>query len=390
MRVNLNSLGTFNRIGSTGAQRASDALASLTSAETAVASTSINFTPVEHVDSILDGEETRVAIGFEGALEGRALLVFDSHTAAYVLEHLQGAGPEADPAYLREVANIMTSSFIDGWAADLDETIDISPPSPLGADQPLVPPGQDINGSSFIFRSTIDIVGTEHALQFFLVPEPESFVETLQTGTYPDDGLGVDIDELTTFLGLTVAGAETVSEQLEMMTGLDTEVIVSHLNFVPIENVPRTIDSGAYQGTVFQFDGPMDGLLAVLFEESTADSLVSAMVPGDDAGQGMRQGAIEELGNITASGFIDGWANALGTTIDHSVPDFVDDMGRAVLESIAAHLGQTRDFAYVFDVVITADEPMECRVFAFPDERGLTEVISGLDADLDVNAVERL
>ena len=104
----------------------------------------------------------------------------------------------------------------------------------------------------------------------------------------------------------------------------------------------------------------------------------------------MQQGAIEELGNITASGFIDGWANALGTTIDHSVPDFVDDMGRALLQSIAARLGQTQDFAYVFDVRITADEPMECRVFAFPDEQGLQEVISSLDTDIDVTDVSRL
>lgn len=390
MRVDLKSLGTFNRIGSAGAKRAASALSSLTGEDTFVDGTTINFSPVEHAETELSEKDTRVAIEFEGALDGRALLVFDSRSADYVLSNLEGAGPDPDPAYLEEVANIMTSSFVDGWAENLSETIDISTPSPLGVDQPLVPEGQDIDGSSFVFSSTIAVEGTDHHCRFLLVPEPTSFVETLREGTEVNRDTVVDIDELTTFLRLTAAGAETVSEQLEMMTGIETDVTVSHLNFVPIEAVPDAIDQGTYEGTVFQFEGEMDGYLAVLFDRSTAASIAGAMLPGAADDPSMRQNALEELGNITASGFIDGWANALETTIDHSVPDFVDDMGRALLESIAAQLAQSQDFAYVFDVVITADSPMECRVFAFPEEQGLQAMISSLDADLDVADVERL
>lgn len=388
MRVDLQSLGTFNRIGSAGAEQAAAALTSLTGTETFVEQSTINFTPVEQADSVLDEDETHVMIEFDGALDGRALLVFDRESADYVLENLQGAGSDPDRTYLHEVANIMTSSFVDGWAEDLPDTIDISTPTALD-DATLVPEGEALDGSSFLFTSHIGIDG-DHRCRFFLVPEPTSFVTQLREVHSADTELDVQIDELTTFLRLTAAGAGTVSDQLEMMTGLETEVTVSHLNFVPIEEVPNTIDTDTYTGTVFQFEGPMDGFLSVLFDRSTADSVVSAMVPGDDVDTEMQQGALEELGNITASGFIDGWANALDTTIDHSVPDFVEDMGRALLESIAARLGQSQDFAYVFDVVITADEPMECRVFAFPDERGLQEVISSLDTDLDVTDVERI
>ncbi len=389
MRVDLKSLGTFNRIGSAGAERAAEALASLTGGETFVERTAINFTPVEHVDAVLDGEETQVAIEFGGALEGRALLVFEEESGEYVLGNLQGAGSDPDPAYLHEVANILTSSFIDGWAEHLHGTIDISTPGALDPDQPLVPPGQALDGSSFLFTSTIGMEGG-HECRFFLVPEPRSFVETLREGSRAGTPLDVDIDELTAFLRLTAAGAGTVSEQLGMLTGIDAEVSVSHLNFVPVEKVPNAIDAGTYTGTIFRFEGPMEGFLVVLFDESTADSVAEAMMPGAADDPARQRGAIEELGNITASGFIDGWANALGTTIDHSVPDFVDDMGRAVLESIAAELGQQQEFAYVFDVVITADEPMSCRIFAFPDETGLGDVITSLDADLDVSSVERL
>lgn len=390
MRVDLDSLGTFNRIGSAGAARAADALTSLTGVATTIERTTINFTPVEHAESVLGADETRVQIEFEGALDGRALLVFDRPSAKYVLENLDGAGPEPDPSYLHEVANIMTSSFVDGWAEDLGETIDISTPSSMDEDQPLVPEGQAIDGSSFLFTSSIELDGGDHGCRFFLVPEPTGFLAGLRETRDLDEDLAVEVDELTTFLRLTAAGAATVSDQLETMTGLETEVTVSHLNFVPIEVVPSVIDSDTYRGTVFKFEGPMDGFLAVLFDSATADSVVSAMVPGEGADPVMQRAALEELGNITASGFIDGWANALGTTIDHSVPDFVDDMGRALLESIAARLGQSQDFASVFDVVITADEPMECRVFAFPEDRGLQAVISSLDTDIDVSDVERI
>lgn len=387
MQVDLKSLGTFNRIGKAGATRAADALATLTETDTAVETTVINFGPVEHVGGPLGDADTRVAIEFDGAIDGRALLVFDESCAEYVLEHLSGAG-EPDRTYLNEVANIMTSSFIDGWAANLDDTVDIAPPTALDDDQPLVPDGRDVNGSSFVFKSTISI-GQTSACDFYLVPAPTSFIETLREDTRAGEELAVDIDELTAFLQLTAAGAETVADQLATMTGVETEVTVSHLNFVPVESVPATIDDGTYTGTVFQFEGPMDGYLAILFDSASASEMASSMLPGASDDEMVRS-AIEELGNITASGFIDGWANALGTTIDHSVPDFVDDMGSALLESIAARLGQTQEYAYVFDVVVTASEPMACRVFAFPEEDGLRDVIASLGADIDVEDVERI
>lgn len=390
MRVDLKSLGTFSRIGQRGASRAAGALASLVDRSTFVEETSVNFAPVEHVESGLATHDTRVSITFEGALEGRALLAFESASAEFVLANLDGVGPDPDPAYIQEVANIATSSFVDGWAADLTDTIDISTPTALSANQPLVPGGQDIDGSSFVFSATIGFEGEPLDCEFLLVPEPASFVEALREGTGTRSPAAVGIDELTAFLRLTAAGAETVSEQLEMLTGLETAVVVSHLNVVPIEDVPDAIGSDSFQGTVFGLDGPVDGFLAVLFEEAAADSIAAAMVPGGDDDPAMRRGALEELGNITASGFIDGWANALDTTIGHSTPEFVEDMGRALLQSIAARLGRTQEFAYVFDVVITAGSPMECRVFVFPEEQGLQTMISTLDTDIDVTDVERL
>ncbi|AKH97847.1 chemotaxis protein CheC [Halanaeroarchaeum sulfurireducens] len=388
MRINLASLETFNRIGTAGADRAAEGLSTLTGLETFVETTKINFAPVDSLPSLVGAEETAVAIDFEGGLDGNAILVFDDETADHVLGHLAGAGDDPDPAYLNEVANIMTSSFVDGWAEHLEETIDISPPTPASD-----PPGraEPVDGEefTFVFQSDIEICGTPGGCRFYLLPEPTSFLETLGATWDESSETDVNVGELSTFIRLTAAGAETVATNLGAMTGIETDVSVSHLDFVPVEDLPGVVDVDEHVGTVFQFSGALDGYLAVLFEDAAADTIADALTPGD-SGDDYRQSAIEEVGNITASGFIDGWANALDTTIDHSVPDFVDDMGRAVLESIAVELGLTQEFAYMFDVVITAQEPMTCRMFAIPEADSFRSLVTRLDEDLDVSSVERV
>jgi chemotaxis protein CheC len=389
MRVDLASLERFNRVGTDGAVEAADALATLTAAETDVQTTKINFAPVASLSALFEPVETAVAIEFDGGLEGRALLVFDAASAEYVRSNLVGVDTEPDPASLEEVANIMTSSFVDGWAAHVPETIDISTPTPV-EDRPDPAPDDADEPFRFVFQSDIAFADADHACRFYLVPEQESFLGALRESGDGTRDAAVSLGELTTFIRLTAAGAETVATNLAAMTGIETDVAVSHLDFVPVEDLPTRVGVEAHAGTVFQLTGTMDGYLAVLFGSSGADAVAEALVPGDAPADAMRQSAIEEIGNVTASGFVDGWANALGTTIDHTVPEFVDDMGRAVLESLAAELGRSQSFAYVFDVEITSEEPLNCRMFAIPEADSFRSLVGRLDEDLDVSSVERV
>ncbi|MFB6112545.1 MAG: chemotaxis protein CheC [Halodesulfurarchaeum sp.] len=389
MHVSLSSLGTFNRIGSAGAREAATALTTLTGLDTFVETTKIHFSHRSDAEPLLSDGERRVAISFDGALEGRAMLRFDSTCADLVLSNLEGAGPDPDAAYLDEVANIVTSHFIDGWAQTMDGTIDISTPVPLGDPSRIVPTDATDEETMFIFNSVIE-VSTGHYCEFYLLPDTRTLLETLEEQATTGEEMAVGLEELNALLHLTVAGSEMVADSLEAMTGMETDVRVSQLDFVPIENVSNALGPEQYLGTVFELEGPMEGYLAVLFEETAAQEAVESMVPDATGDEALRQSALEELGNVTASGFVDGWANALGTTIDHSVPDVVDDMGRALLESIAVRLGQSQDFAYVFDVTVSAGEPFSSRVFAFPEEPGFRNVLASLDGDIDVTSVERL
>jgi len=103
--------------------------------------------------------------------------------------------------------------------------------------------------------------------------------------------------------------------------------------------------------------------------------------PDDEFGQ-MGQSAIKELGNIMASGFLDGWANVLETTIDHSTPEYIHDMGAAVIDPVVIQLGENQEFAFVFDTrVQAADREFDCNIYAIPDESDLEQAINDLPMD---------
>jgi chemotaxis protein CheC len=80
------------------------------------------------------------------------------------------------------------------------------------------------------------------------------------------------------------------------------------------------------------------------------------------------------------SSFIDGWANVLEATIDISTPQFVNDMGSAVAESVVARLGQRQSNAVLFDATLRADDrEFDCEIYALPDEAELRSVLAELE-----------
>jgi len=127
------------------------------------------------------------------------------------------------------------------------------------------------------------------------------------------------------------------------------------------------------------------GYLVVLFDEQSAKTVASSMMPGggsDEDGIGtMTEGAIKELGNIMTSGFIDGWANVLGTSIEHTPPNFVHDMGSAIMSPVVGKLGKQQDYAFVIDSTIEIDGHQgRCDIYALPNERELARALSALPA----------
>jgi chemotaxis protein CheY-P-specific phosphatase CheC len=79
------------------------------------------------------------------------------------------------------------------------------------------------------------------------------------------------------------------------------------------------------------------------------------------------------------SGLIDGWANVLETSISHSPPEFVHDIGAATVSPLVAALSRRQDYGFVVDATIrTRSVEARCDVYVLPDERELVAVLRRL------------
>ncbi len=394
MKLDVNVLGTFYRMAREGAGLAAGRLTHMTDVETRVGVTKLNFMRGREMRRDFDDgtEKVGIRVKLTGVIEGYSVVVFERENAIRMVQTLLSdvetdEFDEMTKSATTEVGHIMNSGFIDGWADVLQAVIDVSTPEfvegtssePFFGDIEEAPDDDDL---ALLFQSQIETVGTEVGFSHYLFPKRESMSRLLEQLRSSE---GIDYDKLDGFDRMAERGAEEIAKTATTLTGIDTSVEIRRLNFVSLEAIPKQVPEEKLVGTAFEFDGLPSGYLLFLFDEESAHEIVDAMVPMtvDEDGFGeMGTSAIKELGNIMASGFLDGWANVLDTTIDHSTPEFVHDMGAAAVDPVIIQLGENQDFAFVFDTVIMADgREFNCDVYAIPDEDDLERALNNLDVD---------
>jgi chemotaxis protein CheY-P-specific phosphatase CheC len=391
MRVDIQSLGTYNRLAQEGAEHAATSLTQMTGIETTVDVTNVTLMSSEDVEDVFGGTSfVGVQIGLDGGLSGETVLAFDRESAASIVDVLVPGATEAGNPFdgmgrsgIEEIGNIMMGGFVDGWADYLSTSVDMTPPSYVDcAGTEVLPEGALERAEEehvFVFESQMTAVDERIDAYIYMLPAYGAFADMLAASDDHDDA--IPMDKLTVFDEMTRQGAERAADNVSSMTGIRSDVDVSRLSFVPIEDVPNTARDEVYVGVVTEFTGTPGGYLAILFDEPSARTIVDATVPVevDDPLGDMGESAIQELGNIMTSGFIDGWANVLRTSIDHTPPELVHDFGRAILSPIAGRLGQSQEYAFLLDsTVVTPDGAFNCELYAIPDERKLKEALDDL------------
>ncbi|SEV97285.1 chemotaxis protein CheC [Natrinema salifodinae] len=405
MKLDVNALGTFYEMAREGAGLAAGRLTHMMGVETQVGVTKLNFMRGREIQRDFENstEKVGVRVKLTGAIEGYSVVVFERENAFQIVETLLAeAGPDADidtdvsdpdefdamtESAATEVGHIMNSGFIDGWADVLEAVIDVSTPElvegqsadPFFGEIDEAPADDDL---ALLFQSRIETVGTEVGFSHYLFPKRESMAKLLERLRASE---GIAYDKLDGFDRMAERGAEEVAETATTLTGIDTSVEIRRLNFVSLEAIPEQVANEKLVGVAFEFDGMPSGYLLFLFDEESAHEVVDAMVPMEVEEDGfgeMGTSAIKELGNIMASGFLDGWANVLDTTIDHSTPEFIHDIGAAAVDPVIIQLGENQDFAFVFDTVVVADgREFDCEVYTIPDESDLERALNNLDVD---------
>jgi two-component system chemotaxis sensor kinase CheA/chemotaxis protein CheC len=123
----------------------------------------------------------------------------------------------------------------------------------------------------------------------------------------------------------------------------------------------------------------------VLFDEVSAENVAEALMPSEPDGEGLTEqhkAAIEELGNIMTSGFVDGWANVLQTSVDHTPPRLVHDIGQAIVDPLAAQVGQHQEHSFIIESEMRTDEiEFSSEIHALPNEQELRQALDDLEVD---------
>lgn len=202
--------------------------------------------------------------------------------------------------------------------------------------------------------------------------------------------LKVDVRKLDLFNKISKEGGRQVADSLSQMTGLETGIKLSKLNFLHIDDVKTHLGDEKQVGIHVELTESPYGYVLFLLDPAESKKLAQLMLPGGgkDAGGGftdMERSAMQEIGNIMTSGYIDGWANVLDTTINMSTPTFTYGPSYKIIEKMGGWPDQ--ETVFVLDSEITAaGTDIELTVYTFPQMRALVDLVSSIDIDTDIAA----
>lgn len=148
------------------------------------------------------------------------------------------------------------------------------------------------------------------------------------------------------------AGLAQADRVLEAMTGIVFRTTSLSIQELGLEEVPAVAgDSTHIRVAVYtQLSGDHPGHACFLFEPATAQYLADRMVgPGEPPA--LRESALSELCNVAGSAVLNAVSDAEDMALIPSPPLMVQDMGGAVLQSVAAALA-TRARVTVVQVVM--------------------------------------
>ncbi len=194
MRVDLNKLNELNRMAKKGATNVAHNLTQMLGIDVEMSVTRIEFVSLPDIpETIGDQEVVGVYLTFNGTPSGYLLALFPTSSAKKVVslllegieENESDSFSDMDISAISEVGNIITSSFIDGWADFLKTEINISTPQTvhdIGSaviDPLLIQVAQDYD-NAFLFNSLIHTKNNDISCELFVIPEITRLMEAVE------------------------------------------------------------------------------------------------------------------------------------------------------------------------------------------------------------------
>lgn len=194
MRVDIKKLNELNQMAKEGASNVAENLSQMLGIDVEMSVTRIEFINLQDIpETIGDHEVVGVYLTFDGTPSGYLLALFPTNSAKNVASLLlEGIGEnnssdfsDMDISAIGEVGNIITSSFIDGWADFLKTEISISTPQTvhdMGSaviDPLLIQVAQEYD-NAFLFNSLIHTKNNDISCELFVIPEITKLMEAVE------------------------------------------------------------------------------------------------------------------------------------------------------------------------------------------------------------------
>ncbi|RZV08086.1 chemotaxis protein CheC [Natrinema hispanicum] len=193
----------------------------------------------------------------------------------------------------------------------------------------------------------------------------------------------VDIRKLSFINEMAKVGTNGVADNMSKLTGEDAQMEVTKTNFIDVDDIESQLDGGKRVGVRVRLLDEPHGHILILFPEASAKKITAIMLRdvvddmGDVSGK-MARSAVEEMGNMMASGFIDGWADVLGRAIDIAAPQLVYAPAGDIVTRTASLGGD--DLALFFDSDLAVPSyQIEAEIYAFPDLEEFVEMVNDID-----------
>jgi chemotaxis protein CheC len=201
--------------------------------------------------------------------------------------------------------------------------------------------------------------------------------------------LEVDVRKLEIFNRVSKEGSKRVAESLSQMSGLDAEIEVAKINVLHMDDVKTHLGDDNAVGIHVELTESPYGYVLFLLDPADSKRLAQSMIPGESGSAGgfsdMERSAMQEIGNIMTSGYIDGWANVLDTTINMGTPTFTYGPSHKIIEQMGGWPDE--EIVFVLDSEITTgDANVDLTVYTFPQVQSLVELVQNIDLETDVQA----
>jgi chemotaxis protein CheC len=196
----------------------------------------------------------------------------------------------------------------------------------------------------------------------------------------------IDIRKLTIIGKLIQHGAKNVADALSTMADIEADIQIKSLSFVDPDDIPSEIGAGQYYHANIRLTEPPYGVFLMTFGDTTAHEIAKQMT-GQEVVEGelggLHESALQEMCNILTSGFIDGIANTLETTINMETPELKYEDAERIAEDTLSHI-HADSLSIVLDSVVDLheqDTEFQIRIFLVPDPGAFVNLIDKLDIE---------